>query len=133
MSSHSTTKPATASSKTSSGKKRPQKESGNGMDEIDSLFAEKKKKQRLETEEVKSREQAEKSNSKNQAKRTKSSNGTSASSKDWVDDGLGGKYNAEGYTGRVQDGIKIFKAHLLNKSKHGNTPECPFDCKCCFI
>lgn len=51
----------------------------------------------------------------------------------WVDDGLGGKYNAEGYTGRVEDGVKVFKAHVLNKPNSGTTKNCPFDCDCCFI
>jgi hypothetical protein len=51
----------------------------------------------------------------------------------WVDDGLGGKYNDEGYTGRVEDGLKIFKAHVLSKPNAGQTPDCPFDCDCCYI
>lgn len=53
--------------------------------------------------------------------------------KRWKDDGLGGKFNAEGYTGRVEDGVKVFKAHVLNKPDFGNTKDCPFDCQCCFI
>ena len=56
-----------------------------------------------------------------------------AEAKGWVDDGLGGKYNAEGYTGRVEDGVKVFKAHVLNKPNSGTTKKCPFDCDCCFI
>ena len=51
----------------------------------------------------------------------------------WVDDGLGGKYNSEGFTGRIEDGVKIFKAHILSKPNSGNTPNCPFDCDCCYI
>lgn len=51
----------------------------------------------------------------------------------WIDDGLGGVYNSEGYTGRIQDGVKIFKAHVLRNPNSGNTPQCPFDCDCCFI
>jgi hypothetical protein len=51
----------------------------------------------------------------------------------WVDDGLGGRFNGEGYTGRVQDGVKIFKAHVLSKPNAGQTPNCPFDCDCCYI
>eukprot|EP00548_Thalassiothrix_antarctica_P005948 CAMPEP_0194148218 /NCGR_PEP_ID=MMETSP0152-20130528/30837_1 /TAXON_ID=1049557 /ORGANISM="Thalassiothrix antarctica, Strain L6-D1" /LENGTH=137 /DNA_ID=CAMNT_0038849585 /DNA_START=14 /DNA_END=427 /DNA_ORIENTATION=+ len=53
--------------------------------------------------------------------------------KQWVDDGLGGIFNSDGYTGRVESGVKVFKAHLFNKSNFGGTPECPFDCECCFI
>jgi len=54
---------------------------------------------------------------------------------EWVDDGLGGKFNADAYTGRREDGsgLKVFKAHLFNKKGFGTTKECPFDCDCCFI
>lgn len=58
---------------------------------------------------------------------------SSNSGKEWVDDGLGGRFNHEGFTGRVEDGVKIFKAHLLNRPKAGTTRDCPFDCQCCFI
>lgn len=52
----------------------------------------------------------------------------------WAKDGLGGIFNGEGYTGRRDDGgHRVFKAHLLNKEKSGQTPDCPFDCDCCFI
>eukprot|EP00051_Salpingoeca_urceolata_P002284 m.48860 g.48860 ORF g.48860 m.48860 type:complete len:235 (+) comp12028_c0_seq2:79-783(+) len=55
----------------------------------------------------------------------------------WEDDGLGGIYNQEGWTGRTtDDGCKIFKTHLLKDKcgeKAGCTPQCPFDCDCCFI
>lgn len=53
--------------------------------------------------------------------------------REWIDDGLGGRFNKEGYTGRTEGGVKIFKAHLFNQSDFGNTPDCPFDCKCCYI
>jgi hypothetical protein len=53
--------------------------------------------------------------------------------KEFIDDGLGGKFNAEGYTGRVQDGVRIFKAHVLSKPGAGTTKDCPFDCTCCYI
>lgn len=53
---------------------------------------------------------------------------------EWRDDGLGGVFDREGFTGRKsQEGFKIFKKHLLNKKNSGNTPLCPFDCDCCFI
>jgi hypothetical protein len=54
---------------------------------------------------------------------------------EWVDDGLGGKFNSEGFTGRRDDqsGYKVYKAHLLNKKGFGTTSLCPFDCDCCFI
>ena len=52
---------------------------------------------------------------------------------EWVDDGLGGRFNAEGFTGRVEDGVKVFKAHVLSKPNAGTTAQCPFDCDCCYI
>jgi hypothetical protein len=54
---------------------------------------------------------------------------------EWVDDGLGGKFNSDGFTGRrdEQSGFKVFKAHLLNKKGFGTTSLCPFDCDCCYI
>lgn len=51
----------------------------------------------------------------------------------WVDDGLGGKFNGEGFTGRVEDGVRIFKGHVLDKPDAGQTDKCPFDCDCCYI
>ena len=51
----------------------------------------------------------------------------------WVDDGLGGIFNKDGFTGRKDEGMKIYKAHLMNERNFGNTPDCPFDCKCCYI
>ena len=52
----------------------------------------------------------------------------------WAKDGLGGVFNGEGYTGRRDDGgHRVFKAHLMNKDTAGETPDCPFDCDCCFI
>lgn len=108
-----------------------------GIDEIESLFATKKK--------HKQQQQQQQASQKNAAAATKktppSSNNNNNNSKsldrmtehEWVDDGLGGKYNHEGYTGRVEDGVRIFKTHLLQSAKSGSTPDCPFDCDCCFI
>lgn len=95
-----------------------------GLDEIESLFAEKK--QQKKEAEAQQKLQKKKKSSAPQPR-------ASASPADWVDDGLGGKYNAEGYTGRVEDGMKIFKTHLLQSSKSGSTKDCPFDCDCCYI
>mmetsp|Transcript_98459 Transcript_98459/g.228301 ORF Transcript_98459/g.228301 Transcript_98459/m.228301 type:complete len:133 (-) Transcript_98459:15-413(-) len=53
----------------------------------------------------------------------------------WQDDGLGGVYNSEGWTGRSTPGdkLRIFKAHLIKAGQGGGgTPLCPFDCDCCF-
>ena len=52
----------------------------------------------------------------------------------WATDGLGGVFNGEGFTGRRDDGgHRVFKAHLMNKKGFGSSPDCPFDCNCCFI
>lgn len=52
----------------------------------------------------------------------------------WAKDGIGGVFNGEGFTGRRDDGgHRVFKAHLMNKDTAGETPDCPFDCDCCFI
>lgn len=51
----------------------------------------------------------------------------------WASDGLGGIFNGEGYTGRKDDGHRIFKAHLMNREGSGQSADCPFDCDCCFI
>mmetsp|Transcript_28130 Transcript_28130/g.66098 ORF Transcript_28130/g.66098 Transcript_28130/m.66098 type:complete len:172 (+) Transcript_28130:56-571(+) len=54
-------------------------------------------------------------------------------SSDWTDDGLGGIYNQEGWTGRrTKDKLRIFKAHLIKVGEGGGTPQCPFDCSCCY-
>lgn len=62
-------------------------------------------------------------------------NSTKKEAKDkWATDGLGGVFNGEGFTGRRDDGgHRVFKAHLMNKKGFGETPDCPFDCDCCFI
>ena len=111
-----------------------------GVDEIESLFASKRDRS--------SRDQAAKAAQKKtytQGRKRKHSKVSSenasvldrrfagGSSKTWVDDGLGGKFNAEGFTGRKEDGVKIFKAHVLNKPNFGLSKDCPFDCDCCYI
>jgi Eukaryotic protein of unknown function (DUF1764) len=53
--------------------------------------------------------------------------------REWADDGLGGKFNQEGFTGRKEQGVNVYKAHLFNKRDFGKTVDCPFDCDCCFI
>ena len=53
---------------------------------------------------------------------------------EWANDGLGGIFDSEGYTGRkVEGSMKIYKAHLFNKKGFGTTKDCPFDCDCCYI
>lgn len=115
------------------------KSCGGGIDEFDKLFSDKKK-QDQETK----KEEAKKEAARRAAKKARYKDDNSGSSSnrnqkidvngsEWVDDGLGGKYNKEGFTGRVEDGVKVFKRHILNKPGAGTTADCPFDCDCCFI
>ena len=107
---------------------------GGGLDEIDSLFATKKKEKKETAEKIKKGKEEAKQRRKAYSQNNKPSPNISSTRKgEWVDDGLGGKYNSEGYTGRIEDGVKIFKTHLLQSSTSGSTAECPFDCNCCFI
>lgn len=103
-----------------------------GLDEIDFLFCEKKKARIQTKEESESKKKKIQPDSKRVRKDSNSSSMKDSNSS-WTDDGLGGKFNAEGYTGRVQDGCRIFKAHVLNKPSSGSTKDCPFECDCCFI
>lgn len=53
---------------------------------------------------------------------------------EWANDGRGGIYNNDGFTGRRDEGgHRVFKAHLFNREGFGNTKACPFDCDCCYI
>jgi hypothetical protein len=106
-----------------------------GLGEIDSIFSEKKKrpKRRNDVSSSKKKMKLEVSPRKFQSSRSIGEEKTSQSSQEWVDDGLGGKFNAEGFTGRKEEGMKIFKAHVLNKPNSGYSKDCPFDCSCCFI
>jgi hypothetical protein len=108
-----------------------------GLEEIESMFSEKKrqaKRENIESESKKKKRKSESAPSKRQSNKSmveeKLSRGSSSK---WVDDGLGGRFNAEGFTGRVEEGMKVFKAHVLNKPNFGSTKNCPFDCDCCFI
>jgi hypothetical protein len=102
------------------------RESKRGFDEISSLFDKKKKANQQRDE----RSHSSNTSTQQQQRQKKTHPKTKTG---WVEDGLGGVYNTEGFTGRVEDGVKIFKAHVLNKPKAGSTPQCPFDCDCCFI
>jgi hypothetical protein len=125
-----------SSSTPKSSKKRSRKEEEeaqekpNGLDEIDALFAEKKRtsKEKCETnqrEATKRQEKRKHVSSRQELDKLKEN--------DWVDDGLGGKFNKDGFTGRREDGVRVYKAHVLNKKDFGNSPDCPFDCDCCYI
>mmetsp|Transcript_30865 Transcript_30865/g.72764 ORF Transcript_30865/g.72764 Transcript_30865/m.72764 type:complete len:152 (+) Transcript_30865:145-600(+) len=114
-------------------------EGGGGIDEFDKLFSDKKKQDReIKKEEAKkeaARKAAKKARYKSETASSNRNNNSTVnmSGTEWVDDGLGGKYNKEGFTGRVEDGVKVFKRHILNKPGAGTTTDCPFDCDCCFI
>ena len=121
--------------------KKGQQEDGakkSKADDIDDIFAVKKqrkaddkKQQEADQKEIKKQAAAKKANKKNLTYSRKDVE--QMKEKEWVYDGLGGKFNRDGYTGRVEGGVKVFKAHLFNKSGFGDTKDCPFDCKCCFI
>jgi hypothetical protein len=104
---------------------------GNWHDEIDALFSERKTKKRQQQAEA--AEKQRRVLSKKQKRVADKSRPGKNGADDWVDDGLGGVYNQEGYTGRMEDGVRVFKAHVLRKTNSGQTPDCPFDCDCCFI
>ena len=58
------------------------------------------------------------------------------SAEEWRDDGLGGVFNRDGWTGRRnKEGMRIFKTHLLMRQSEvfRGGGKCPFDCNCCFI
>lgn len=107
----------------SAGKKR-------GWDEIESLFDKKKGKKMAAI----SRKEQTAGKCRNQkGQESQKSNTRGIEKGQWVDDGLGGKYDDEGFTGRREDGIKVFKAHVMQKPNAGRTEKCPFDCDCCFV
>eukprot|EP00977_Amphora_coffeiformis_P022833 scaffold11639_cov172-Amphora_coffeaeformis.AAC.10 len=102
-----------------------------GWDEIESLFDDKKKK-KAEVAVAKA-ESAKKYKSKPSGERSGKVEAKQVGG-DWVDDGLGGVYNSEGFTGRVEDGVRVFKAHVIQQSPNaGQTDQCPFDCNCCYM
>lgn len=108
-----------------------EKKRASGLDVIDSLFSDKKRAKdeselKLQKEKSKKKRRTEVIRSQKTFQRADSGSG-------WVADGLGGKFNGEGWTGRVQEGQRVFKAHTFNKPNFGESPECPFDCDCCFI
>ena len=118
-----------------------------GWDEIADLFDKKKHDQEqvkvaaqqraVQDDKERQRRRRQKRNNNDQERKadefSRQASYKSANKETWVDDGLGGKFNAEGFTGRVEDGVKIFKAHVLSKPNAGQTPLCPFDCDCCYI
>jgi hypothetical protein len=119
-----------------------------GMDEIDQLFSSKKekmKKRRLdqqqeELDKYNSRKMMNKEERKTTQKQVKKINLqydredlSKIKTGEWASDGLGGVFDADGWTGRTESGMKIYKHHLFNKKNAGRTKDCPFDCDCCYI
>jgi hypothetical protein len=104
-----------------------------GWDAIESLFDDKKKDKKERIVEQQEHKKLVDEYRKQPKVEPANSNTKFGTKEKWADDGLGGKYNAEGFTGRVQDGVKVFKAHLLSKPGAGSTDECPFDCDCCYM
>lgn len=102
-----------------------------GWSEIEGLLNSGKKKKKEQKEEIEELERNRKKKKKNHAPNHISSSEKSGTK--WIDDGLGGVYNSEGFTGRVEDGVKVFKAHVLRRDNAGQSPDCPFDCDCCYI
>lgn len=110
-----------------------------GENEIDALFASKKAKKKEESIEKQKQKNIHKSNKRSNVI-NKSLNGDRSDIDnmkkcEWVDDGLGGVFDKDGFTGRKEQrsGFKIYKAHLMNKKGFGQTKDCPFDCDCCYI
>ena len=120
-----------------------------GLDDIDDLFKSKKEKvaeqkqqeveeERLEMEKRKffKSNQSSGPTVKNAKKVSLNYDRTDVSGvekNEWVNDGLGGVFDGEGFTGRKEEGVKVFKAHLFNKKGFGTSKDCPFDCECCYI
>ena len=112
-----------------------------GWNEIESMFESKKegKKSALAVQEQQAKEKKQQRKEKYKHKQLQEETADEFASRcrgekaTWVDDGLGGKFNGEGYTGRVEDGVRVFKGHVLDKPDAGTTNQCPFDCDCCFI
>jgi len=119
-----------------------------GLLEIDDMFACKKERDAVEKHEEENAEeiiQRQKKRRKQELQQNTSgkkirlshdrNDTVKVKSGEWAQDGLGGVFDAEGFTGRREgtQGLKVFKAHLFNKKGFGTTKDCPFDCDCCYI
>ena len=109
------------------------KTKADGLNEIDALFSQKKKQKLEQRVQEKQTEKSASRNPKSKLKYDRHDTEALSSPNEFIADGLGGRFNKEGYTGRVEDGVKIYKAHLFNKPSFGNSKDCPFDCDCCYI
>ncbi|CAE8713304.1 unnamed protein product [Polarella glacialis] len=103
------------------------------IESIDDIFAKRKSKDPPAAEPKAAKGASSQEKKKKKAPRRGSAEDPLGMSADWVDDGLGGVYNVDGWTNRrTGDGMRIFKTHLLKVGDGGGTPQCPFDCDCCF-
>lgn len=105
------------------------------ISDIDDLFAGKKQKQKAEKEANLAREKADAKRAKNARLNGDRTDVCNMAKGQWKDDGRGGVFDGEGFTGRKDtgSGFKIYKAHLMNKKGFGQSKDCPFDCDCCYI
>uniref|UniRef100_A0A7S2NSR5 Uncharacterized protein n=1 Tax=Leptocylindrus danicus TaxID=163516 RepID=A0A7S2NSR5_9STRA len=105
------------------------------ISEIDDLFAGKKQKQKAEKEANLAKEKADAKRAKDSRLKEDRSDISNMKKGQWRDDGRGGVFDCEGFTGRKEagSGFKIYKAHLMNKKGFGQSKDCPFDCDCCYI
>jgi hypothetical protein len=108
-------------------------EATGGLLAIDALFDSKRKQKQKATLTAAMEAKHEQSAKTTTALKYDRSDLSNLQPKEWADDGLGGKFNKDGFTGRKEQGVKVFKAHLFNKKDFGRSPDCPFDCDCCFI
>ena len=104
-----------------------------GLSDIDALFDLKKKQQQNNKIKVEIEAKKHRSTSTTVSLKYDRSDTAKLKPREWADDGLGGKFNQEGFTGRKEQGVNVYKAHLFNKKDFGKTSDCPFDCDCCFI
>ena len=122
-------------------KKKTEQESKAKLDEIDALFASRKAKKKANDENKDYEYHSKHSKQPNERSANKKilkgdrSDTNAIKRGEWVDDGLGGVFDKDGFTGRREQGsnFKIYKAHLMNRKGFGQSEDCPFDCDCCFI
>ncbi|GMH68790.1 hypothetical protein TrRE_jg492, partial [Triparma retinervis] len=100
--------------------------SGGGKKAIDELFNTKKKRTAAAAAAVEQEESRKEEEHRSKKKKLKGDREDvrGLTSGEWIDDGRGGVFNKDGFTGRRDEGgRKIFKAHLFNKTDFGNTPD----------
>ena len=114
--------------------------SGSAGAEIDALFGSVKKRRQDKDKDKEKEEEEEEEEEEERGKRRKTKGSSSSSSA--VDSLPYGVLksnivqiiNPEAPVERIdpETGFKVYKAHLLKVGEGGGTPDCPFDCDCCF-